>query len=164
MRMTCATPCRSTFIWALIAGGLATGWAVRERAHAQQQAETIASRTINLDEIKMSAYTDKGVEVGDAGLYLQGDTPLSNLTTGRFIIRPKSSPHAPHVHDEEEIMIIESGHGEIFCDGKTTKVGPGSVMYTAPRAPHGIVNTEDEPLVFYFMKWLPRAGANGSAR
>ena len=21
-------------------------------------------------------------------------------------------------------MIVESGHGEIFCDGKTTKVGP----------------------------------------
>ena len=32
-------------------------------------------------------------------------------------------------------MIIESGHGEIFCDGKTTKIGPGSVMYTAPERP-----------------------------
>ena len=50
-------------------------------------------------------------------------------------------------------MIIERGHGEILCDGKTTKIGPGSVMYTAPNAPHGITNTGSEPIVFYYVKW-----------
>ena len=50
-------------------------------------------------------------------------------------------------------MIIESGHGEIVCDGKTTKVGPGTAMYTTPDAEHGIVNTGQEPIVFYFIKW-----------
>ena len=50
-------------------------------------------------------------------------------------------------------MGSESGTGEIFCDGKTTKVGPGSVMYTTPNAPHGITNTGKEPIVFYFVKW-----------
>ncbi len=54
-------------------------------------------------------------------------------------------------------MIVESGRGEIFCDGKTTKVGPGSAMYTTPDAPHGIVNTGDVPLVFYYLKWAPGA-------
>ena len=53
-------------------------------------------------------------------------------------------------------MIIESGHGEIFCDGKTTKIGPGSVMYTTPNAPHGITNTGSEPIVFYYVKWEGR--------
>jgi mannose-6-phosphate isomerase-like protein (cupin superfamily) len=53
-------------------------------------------------------------------------------------------------------MIVESGSGEIFCDGKTTKVGPGSVMFTTPNAPHGITNTGDTPLVFYFVKWTSR--------
>ena len=30
-------------------------------------------------------------------------------------------------------MVIEQGHGEIDVDGKITKVGPGSVMYTDAR-------------------------------
>ena len=71
-------------------------------------------------------------------------------------IDPGKTPHAPHTHVEEEIMIVESGRGEIFCDGKTTKVGPGSVMFTTPNAPHGITNTGETPLVFYFVKWAPR--------
>ena len=75
---------------------------------------------------------------------------------GRFIIDPGKSPHAPHVHDDEEILIVETGHGEIICDGKTTKVGPGSVMYSTPNVAHGINNTSNEPLTFYFVKWTPK--------
>ncbi len=73
--------------------------------------------------------------------------------TGRYVLDPGKTPHKPHTHAEEEVMIVESGRGEIFCDGKTTQVGPGSVMYTTPNAPHGIVNTGKEPIVFYFIKW-----------
>ncbi len=61
-------------------------------------------------------------------------------------------------------MIIESGHGEIFCDGKTTKIGPGSVMYTTPNTSHGITNTGEEPIVFYFVKWAGRKMSSWRAR
>jgi hypothetical protein len=27
-------------------------------------------------------------------------------------------------------------------------------MYTAPNVEHGLKNTGDEPLVFYFVKWI----------
>lgn len=82
------------------------------------------------------------------------DTPASTkFVTGRLVLNAGQSPHPPHVHVEEEVMVIEEGHGEIFCDGKTTKVGPGSIMYTTPNASHGIVNTGDAPLVFTFIKW-----------
>ena len=81
---------------------------------------------------------------------------LSGLCAGMCVLDPGSSPHPPHQHPEEEFMIVASGSGEIFCDGKTTKVGPGSVMYTTPNAPHGIVNTGDKPLTFYFVKWVPK--------
>ena len=101
---------------------------------------------------------DKDEQVGKNGVYLSGDTPASTkFATGRFILEPGKTPHAPHTHIEEEVMIIESGHGEIFCDGKTTKVGPGSVMYTTPNTSHGITNTGSEPIVFYYIKW---AGKN----
>ncbi len=43
-----------------------------------------------------------------------------------------------------------------FGDGKTTKVGPGSVMFTAPNDLHGIVNTGKTPLVFTSSSGKPR--------
>ena len=102
----------------------------------------------------MVTATDKGQTVGQNGVYLAGDTPASTkFVTGRFTLPAGKTPHDPHTHVEEEIMIVESGHGEILCDGKTTKVGPGSVMYTVPNAPHAITNTGDEPIVFYYVKW-----------
>ncbi len=139
---------------------LGVGWASREVAFAQEKAKAVASQTVTLDEVKMAPYEYEGKKVGDIGIYLNGDTPASTkFVTGRFIVAPGQTPHAPHVHPEEEVMVIETGHGEIFNDGTTTKVGPGSVMYTTPNASHGIVNTGDTPLTFYFIKW-----ADGAAK
>jgi mannose-6-phosphate isomerase-like protein (cupin superfamily) len=70
------------------------------------------------------------------------------------VLEAGKTPHAPHTHPEEEVMIVESGVGEIYCDGKTTKVGPGSVMFTTPNTAHGITNTGTTPLVFYYVKWV----------
>ncbi|MFO0890248.1 MAG: cupin domain-containing protein [Isosphaeraceae bacterium] len=139
---------------------LATGWAWREAAFASERRDALVSQTRNLDELKMGVYKDGDNPVGQIGLYFQGVTPgCSSFVTGRFIIDPGKSPHVPHTHEDEEILIVESGHGEIVCDGKTTKVGPGSVMYSTPNVAHGINNTGSEPLTFYFVKWVPRGGS-----
>ena len=140
----------------LLCLGLAAGWLGRERAFARSANEAVRSGTINLGDVKMSPYSDNGSPVGQLGIYLSGDTAASSkFVTGRLVLDPGKSPHPPHTHLEEEVMIIESGTGDLLCDGKTTKVGPGSTMYTAPNVPHGIVNTGSTPIVFYFMKWAP---------
>jgi mannose-6-phosphate isomerase-like protein (cupin superfamily) len=137
---------------------LAVGWASREAAWAWAAAEPLRSGTVTLDQVQMGEYRDQGQAVGKLGIYVTGDTPASTkFVTGRFVLDPGKSPHPPHRHPEEEVMIVESGRGEILCDGKTTKVGPGSVMFTTPDAPHGITNTGDSPLVFTFVKWAPRS-------
>ncbi|WP_337175946.1 cupin domain-containing protein [Paludisphaera sp.] len=147
----------STALLSLLCLVLAVGWAWREAAHAREGQAPVLSKTVTLDEVPMSAYKDDGKPVGQIGLYFNGESELcSVLTTGRFVVDPGKSPHAPHVHPEEEILIVESGRGEIFCDGKTTKVGPGSVMFSAPNVPHNITCEGPEPMVFYFMKWLPK--------
>jgi hypothetical protein len=38
-------------------------------------------------------------------------------------------------------------------EGKITKCGPGSMMYSAANKLHGIVNTGKTPHLFYFYKW-----------
>src|SRR4029077_3958237 len=111
----------------------------------------------HLDSAQMVNFTDKREAVGKNGVYIAGDTPASTkFVTGRFVLSPGKTPHAPHTHSEEEVMIIESGHGEILCDGKTPKIAPGSMMYTSPNVRHGITNTGDEPIVFYYVKWESR--------
>jgi mannose-6-phosphate isomerase-like protein (cupin superfamily) len=143
--------------FAALALVLAAGWSYREVAFAFDEGHRATSGTINLDQVEMKSFTDNGELVGKNGVYLAGDTPASNkFVTGRFVLQAGKSPHAPHTHAEEEVMIIENGHGEIVCDGKTTKIGPGSVMYTTPNVPHGITNTGSEPIVFYYVKWESR--------
>lgn len=160
MRKFPATQIRpATLIPTCFALALGLGWTAREIAFARERADALKSATIPVGDVKMSDYSYEGKQVGKVGAYLSGDTPGSTkFVTGRFLLDPGQTPHAPHTHLEEEVMIVESGNGEIFCDGKTTKVGPGSVMYTTPNAPHGIVNTGKEPIVFYFIKWAGKKG------
>jgi mannose-6-phosphate isomerase-like protein (cupin superfamily) len=81
---------------------------------------------------------------------------LSGMCTGMCVLDPGVTPHPPHRHPEEEFMIVAEGTGEIECDGKTTKVGPGAVMYCAGNVLHGIVNTGKVPMTFYWSKWLAK--------
>jgi mannose-6-phosphate isomerase-like protein (cupin superfamily) len=91
---------------------------------------------------------------GDLRIYYDGPTDqLKAMTAGSLRLKPGMSPHPPHQHPEEEFMVITEGTGEIVVDGKTTKVGPGSMMYSAADKLHGIVNTGKTPLLFYFYKW-----------
>jgi mannose-6-phosphate isomerase-like protein (cupin superfamily) len=145
---------RAAWVLAVVLG---LGWATRELALAGDQTSPVKSQTVNVDKVKMNEFRYQDEAVGKVGVYVSGDTPASTkFVTGRFVLAPGKTPHAPHTHAEEEVMIVETGQGEIFCDGKTTQVGPGSVMYTTPNAPHGITNTGTTPLVFYYVKWDSR--------
>ncbi len=88
-------------------------------------------------------------------VYYNGPTDqLSGVSAGCCVLDPGASPHPPHTHPEEEFLIIGAGTGEIECDGKTTQVGPGAMMYCAGNTLHGIVNTGSVPMTFYWSKWL----------
>ena len=78
---------------------------------------------------------------------------LRGMCTGMAVLDPGASPHPPHRHPEEEFLIVADGTGEIECDGQTTQVGPGAIMYCAGNVLHGITNTGKVPLTFYWSKW-----------
>jgi quercetin dioxygenase-like cupin family protein len=75
------------------------------------------------------------------------------VTAGSLQLKPGMSPHPPHTHPEEEIMVVTEGAGEISVEGKVTKVAAGSMMYCPGGKLHGIVNTGKAPLLFYYFKW-----------
>jgi mannose-6-phosphate isomerase-like protein (cupin superfamily) len=93
---------------------------------------------------------------GDLRIYFDGPTDqLKLMTAGSLALKAGMTPHAPHQHPEEEIMLVTEGEGEILVDGKTTRVGPGSMMYCAAGKLHGIT-AGPKPLMFYFYKWIAR--------
>ncbi len=92
---------------------------------------------------------------GDLKIYFDGPTDqLKSMTAGSLRLKPGMSPHPPHQHPEEEILVITEGTGDVVVLGKVTKVGPGSMMYCAGNKLHGITNTGKTPLLFYFYKWM----------
>lgn len=91
---------------------------------------------------------------GDLRVYFDGPTDqLKWMTAGSLKLNPGMSPHPPHQHPEEEFMVITEGSGEITVDGKSSKVGPGSMMFCSGGKLHGIRNTGTTPLLFYYYKW-----------
>lgn len=91
---------------------------------------------------------------GDLRIYYEGATDqLKSMTAGSLRLNAGATPHPPHTHPEEEFMLITEGTGEITIEGKVTKVGPGVMMYCAGNKSHGIINTGQTPLLFYFWKW-----------
>jgi mannose-6-phosphate isomerase-like protein (cupin superfamily) len=81
---------------------------------------------------------------------------LEGLCVGLAVLDPGSTPHPPHRHPEEEFMIVASGGGEIEVEGKVTQVGPGAIMYVNGNTEHGIKNTGQVPMTFYWSKWLAK--------
>jgi quercetin dioxygenase-like cupin family protein len=155
MNLPLPRPSRGTVLASLLAALLAVGWATREWANAAQQPKLLESKTLTQADLKLQDFVFEGKPRGQIGIYLDGQTAgTRNFVVGQFHLKPGIEPHPIHMHEEEEILIVTSGRGEINCAGKTTKVGPGSVMYTAPNAPHGIRNTGDDVLTFYFVKWV----------
>ncbi len=92
---------------------------------------------------------------GDLRYFFEGHTEqLKILTVGSLVLKPGQSPHPPHTHPEEEVLVITEGHGEISLEGKVSQVGPGTTVYVGSNRLHGIVNTSSSPLTFYYVKWL----------
>ena len=101
-----------------------------------------------------SAATVTHEPFGDVKVFFDGPTDqLKAITAGSLKLNAGASPHPPHQHPEEEIMVVTEGSGEISVEGKITKVASGSMMYCQANKLHGIVNTGKTPLLFYYFKW-----------
>lgn len=114
-----------------------------------------ASGKLHNTVINGSQVQAKQEPFGELRVFYEGPTDqLKSMTAGSLRLKPGMEPHPPHQHDEEEMMVITEGSGEMVVDGKTSKVGPGSMMYCAGNHLHGIKNTGSTPLLFYYYKWL----------
>jgi mannose-6-phosphate isomerase-like protein (cupin superfamily) len=83
---------------------------------------------------------------------------------------PGKCPHKPHVHPEEEFLIVLKGEASlVIVDGPTEdgarveKVTAGGGVYYPPTQYHTIRNDSAEPIEYLMVKWVGR-GSEGEAR
>ena len=95
--------------------------------------------------------------VGEHRVYFEGSTDgLKSLVVGSLALKPGQQPHSPHTHADEEIIAVFEGTGEITMDGRSSDIGPGTVMYVAPYCLHGLRNTGSTSLMIYYFKWIAK--------
>jgi len=62
------------------------------------------------------------------------------LEVHETVLEPDARPHPPHRHVGEELFLVSSGTLEATIAGKSTRLGPGSVLFVASNEEHGVRN------------------------
>jgi quercetin dioxygenase-like cupin family protein len=80
---------------------------------------------------------------------------LDRLSCHVTTLKAGEAPHPPHQHLEEELIIVKEGVLEAMQKGRTTKLGPGSVIFEASNDLHGLRNVGATPASYYVIKFWP---------
>lgn len=93
-------------------------------------------------------------KTGSRRQFFQAPTAtLDELECHVTTLNPGESPHQPHKHPEEEIMIVKEGTVEALVNGQLRRVGPGSVIFQASNQLHSLRNVGQTPATYHVFKW-----------
>jgi quercetin dioxygenase-like cupin family protein len=82
---------------------------------------------------------------------------MENLEVHITTLNPGQSPHPPHRHPNEELIIIQRGTIETLSNGEWKRLGPGSVIFNASNQLHGFKNVGTEPAVYHVVNFKTAA-------
>jgi XRE family transcriptional regulator, regulator of sulfur utilization len=78
---------------------------------------------------------------------------LEELEIHISTLGPGKSPHAPHQHQHEELLILKEGTLETFQNGATRRIGPGGIVFQASNELHNVTNVGQTPATYYVIGW-----------
>ena len=78
---------------------------------------------------------------------------LDELEIHISTLKPGQSPHAPHQHQHEELLILKEGTLDTFQSGQTRRVGPGGIIFQASNEMHNVTNVGQAPATYYVIGW-----------
>ena len=78
---------------------------------------------------------------------------LDELEIHISTLKPGQSPHAPHQHQHEELLILKEGTLETFQSGATRRVGAGGIIFQASNEMHNVTNVGQTPATYYVIGW-----------
>lgn len=107
-----------------------------------------------------------------SAVYRWTDLPVEKKTTGerRAIFEDKTlhlsyfemhvttinaglAPHAPHHHEDEELIIVKEGTVRVTISGKSMDLAAGGVALIMANEEHGLLNIGATPATYYVLRY-----------
>jgi quercetin dioxygenase-like cupin family protein len=100
----------------------------------------------------------KATDVGSVRSFFKARTAtLEELEVHVTTLDPGKSPHPPHRHPNEEMIIVKQGTVEVLVNGEWKRIGPGSVSFFASNQLHGLRNVGSEQAIYHVINWKTAA-------
>ena len=113
------------------------------------RADVLSSRVFDWNDLKVET-----TKTGSTRKVVQQPTAtLDELEIHVTTLNPGETPHAPHKHPDEELLIVQQGTVESLVNGELKRVGPGSVIFQAANQLHAIRNVGSTPATYHVIKW-----------
>ena len=119
--------------------------AAEAAAQTGAQKPVLASRTYAFDELPVKKNGPNSSRAVLNGTIHDG-CPLEMHITE---LAPGMAPHPPHHHGHDEMLIIRQGTLSVMINGKTSTLGPGSVVFAASGEEHGWKNVGSDNAMYY---------------
>jgi quercetin dioxygenase-like cupin family protein len=135
--------------WLALLAGIAIGAVASAPGHSAPS--VLGSTAVSWEEIQA---LPSGTGTTQAKQVFKNPTAtLDELELHVSTLPVGQSPHPPHKHPDEEIIIIKAGTVEVMVGGVTKRVGPGSVILQASNQMHSLRNVGDVPAVYHVIRW-----------
>ena len=79
---------------------------------------------------------------------------LENFEGHATTLNPAETPHAPHRHPDEELIILREGTLDVYINGEPQCATAGAVIFFASDDLHGVKNVGDTPATYYVFRFL----------
>ena len=80
-----------------------------------------------------------------------------NLSCHATTVNGYQAAHGAHRHPDEEVVVVKEGTIEVLINGRTQRVGPGSVCFFASNVEHGMRNVGETPATYYVIRVVTEA-------
>ena len=87
------------------------------------------------------------------GVFAAPTATLDELEYHTTTLKPGGSPHAPHTHQNEELIIVKEGAVEAYINGEWKPAPTGSLIFFASMVPHTVRNTGTVPATYHVVNW-----------
>jgi XRE family transcriptional regulator, regulator of sulfur utilization len=121
-------------------------------------ATTLAQKQVQKSTVFAWDSTNTPNDWGGVRRVVRAPTPtLKELEIHVSTLDAGKSPHAPHKHEYEEILIVKEGTLETFQSGTKRRVGPGGIIFQASNELHNVTNVGSSPATYFVVEWtVPR--------
>jgi quercetin dioxygenase-like cupin family protein len=118
-------------------------------AFTRGEASVMHSSTFSFASLR-----DEPTKVGSVRKVFQAPTAtLDELECHITSLKPGESPHPPHKHVDEELIIVHEGTVEALNHGQIQRLGPGSVIFQGSNELHGLRNVGDGIATYHVIRW-----------